>query len=89
VEFHRIPATDILRSLNPLSQFSGKRQTGMLHREVPRARRDPMTIAIDYRPGHQRRWESCVTRKVSSLDKTGSDSAAEGFSSTIIMLKVI
>jgi hypothetical protein len=63
----------------------------MLHREVPRARRSPLTIAIDYRPGHQRRWESCVTRNVresgtkSSPDKTGSDWAAEGFSSTIIM----
>jgi len=44
----------------------------MLHREVPRARRDPMTIAIDYRPGHQRRWESRVTRKVSSPFKKGS-----------------
>jgi len=36
----------------------------MLHREVPRARRHPMTIAIDYRPGHQPRWESSVTRNV-------------------------
>jgi hypothetical protein len=60
VEFRRTPANDIIRSLKPIQPIRRKRATGMVYREAPRARRHPMTIAIDYRPGHQRRWESCV-----------------------------
>jgi hypothetical protein len=34
--------------------------------EVPRARRYPVSFAIQYRPGHQRRWHSGVTQNVSA-----------------------
>jgi PilZ domain len=40
--------------------------TAQVHVEVPRARRYPVSFAIEYRPGNQRRWHSGVTQNVSA-----------------------
>jgi hypothetical protein len=40
--------------------------TAQVRSEIPRARRYPVSFAIEYRPANQRRWQSGVTQNVSA-----------------------